>query len=129
MEIGANTTIDRGSNRDTFIGEGTKIDNLVQIAHNCLIGRHCLIAAQSGIAGSTKVGDYAVLGGQVGVADHLTIGDGAMLGSQSGVISDVPPKARWVGFPAQPQREWWRGMAALRRLARRDRSGDRENEA
>ncbi len=128
VEIGANTAIDRGSTRDTFIGEGTKIDNLVQIAHNCLIGRHCLIAAQTGIAGSAKVGDYAVLGGQVGVADHLTIGNGAMLGSQSGVISDVPPKARWVGFPAQPQREWWRGMAALRRLARRDRSGKRENE-
>ena len=128
VEIGANTAIDRGSNRDTFIGEGTKIDNLVQIAHNCLIGRHCLIAAQTGIAGSAKVGDYVVLGGQVGVADHLTIGDGAMLGSQSGVISDVPPKARWIGFPAQPQREWWRGMAVLRRLARRDRSGGRENE-
>jgi UDP-3-O-[3-hydroxymyristoyl] glucosamine N-acyltransferase len=128
VEIGANTTIDRGSNRDTIIGEGTKIDNLVQIGHNCLIGRHCLIVSQVGISGSVKVGDYAVLAGQVGVRDHVTIGAGAVIGGQGGVISDVPPKARWVGFPAQPQREWWRSMAALRRLGRGTRAGDRENE-
>ena len=128
VEIGANTTIDRGSTRDTIIGEGTKIDNLVQIGHNCLVGRHCLIVSQTGISGSVKVGDYVVLGGQVGIADHVTIGDGAMLAARTGVISDVPAKARWGGFPAQPQREWWRGMAALRRLARRNPAGDRETE-
>jgi UDP-3-O-[3-hydroxymyristoyl] glucosamine N-acyltransferase len=128
VEIGANTTIDRGSTRDTIIGEGTKIDNLVQIGHNCLIGRHCLIVSQTGISGSVKVGDYVVLAGQVGVRDHVTIGDGAVIGAQGGVISDVPPKARWVGFPAQPQREWWKGMAALRQIARRNRSSDRESD-
>ena len=79
VEIGANSTIDRGSSRDTIIGEGTKIDNLVQIGHNCLIGRHCIIVSQTGISGSCKVGDYVMMGGQVGIADHLTIGDGAML--------------------------------------------------
>jgi UDP-3-O-[3-hydroxymyristoyl] glucosamine N-acyltransferase len=124
VEIGANTTIDRGSNRDTMIGEGTKIDNLVQIGHNCLIGRHCLIASQTGISGSVAVGDFAVLGGQVGVADHVTIGAGAMLAGRTGVISDVPAKARWAGFPAQPVREWWRGMAAVRRFARGQKAGE-----
>jgi UDP-3-O-[3-hydroxymyristoyl] glucosamine N-acyltransferase len=128
VEIGANTTIDRGSTRDTIIGEGTKIDNLVQIGHNCLIGRHCLIVSQVGISGSVTVGDYAVLAGQVGLVDHVTIGAGAVIGAQSGVMSDVPPKARWIGSPAQPQRDWWRGVAILRRLARGDRACDRENE-
>jgi UDP-3-O-[3-hydroxymyristoyl] glucosamine N-acyltransferase len=128
VEIGANTAIDRGSSRDTVIGEGTKIDNLVQIAHNCTIGRHCLIAAQVGISGSVKVGDFVVLAGQAGIPDHVTIGDGAVIGAQSGVISDVPAKARWVGFPAQPAREWWRGMAALRKMARGAGRGDLEGE-
>ena len=85
VEIGANTTIDRGSTRDTVIGEGTKIDNLVQIAHNVSIGRHCLIAGQTGISGSSQVGDFVMMGGQVGLADHVTVGAGAMLGAQSGV--------------------------------------------
>jgi UDP-3-O-[3-hydroxymyristoyl] glucosamine N-acyltransferase len=128
VEIGANTTIDRGATRDTFIGEGTKIDNLVHIAHNCSIGRHCLIAAQTGLAGSVTVGDFVAMGGQVGVGDHIAIGNGAVLGARSGVISDVPAKARWVGFPAQPVREWWRGMAAVRRLARGVGKDDREDE-
>jgi UDP-3-O-[3-hydroxymyristoyl] glucosamine N-acyltransferase len=123
VEIGANTTIDRGSNRDTIIGEGTKIDNLVQIGHNCLIGRHCVIVSQTGISGSVNVGDFAVLGGQVGIADHVTIGAGAMLAARTGVISDVPARARWAGFPAQPVREWWRGMAAVRRLGRGQKAG------
>ena len=123
VEIGANTTIDRGSTRDTIIGEGTKIDNLVQIAHNVRIGRHCLIAGQVGISGSAMVGDFVMLGGKVGIADHVTIGNGAKLGAQSGVMHDVPPGARWLGSPAQPMRDFMKGVAVLRRLARGD---DRE---
>jgi UDP-3-O-[3-hydroxymyristoyl] glucosamine N-acyltransferase len=118
VEIGANSAIDRGSSRDTIIGEGTKIDNLVQIAHNCTIGRHCIIVAQTGISGSCIVGDYVMMGGQVGIADHFTIGDRAMLAARSGVITDVPAGARYNGWPAQPAREWLRGVAFLRRMAR-----------
>ena len=98
VEIGANTTIDRGSTRDTVIGEGTKIDNLVQIAHNCSIGRHCLIASQTGISGSSKVGDFVMMGGQVGFADHVTIGDRAMLGARAGVMSTFPPAPAGSAF-------------------------------
>jgi UDP-3-O-[3-hydroxymyristoyl] glucosamine N-acyltransferase len=126
VEIGANTTIDRGSTRDTIIGEGTKIDNLVQIAHNVTIGRHCLIAGQVGISGSARVGDFVMLGGKVGIADHVTIGAGASLGAQSGVMADVPAGARWIGSPAQPVRDFMKGVAMLRRLAR---GGKHEGEA
>jgi UDP-3-O-[3-hydroxymyristoyl] glucosamine N-acyltransferase len=126
VEIGANTTIDRGSTRDTVIGEGTKIDNLVQIAHNVSIGRHCLIAGQVGISGSVKLGDFVMLGGKVGIADHVTIGAGASLGAQSGVMADVPAGARWIGSPAQPVRDFMKGVAVLRRLAR---GGKGEGEA
>jgi len=118
VEIGANATIDRGSTRDTVIGEGTKIDNLVQIAHNVSIGRNCLIAGQTGISGSVNVGDFVMMGGKVGIADHVTIGAGATLGAQSGVMADVPAGARWLGSPAQPVRDFMKGVAALRRLAR-----------
>ncbi len=90
VEIGANTTVDRGSTRDTVIGEGTKIDNLVQIAHNVTIGRHCLIAGQAGISGSVVLGDFVMLGGQVGIADHVSVGSRAQLGAQSGAMHDVP---------------------------------------
>jgi UDP-3-O-[3-hydroxymyristoyl] glucosamine N-acyltransferase len=121
VEIGANTTIDRGATRDTVIGEGTKIDNLVQIGHNVSIGRHCLIVSQVGISGSVTVGDYAVLGGQVGVADHITIGEGAMIGARAGVMSNIPAGGRWVGYPAEPVIEWKRGIATVRRLVRRGR--------
>jgi len=127
IEIGANTTIDRGATRDTVIGEGTKIDNLVQIGHNCSIGRHCLIVSQVGISGSVTVGDFAVLAGQVGIADHLTIGEGAVLGAKSGLMSDVPAGARWAGYPAKPAIDWKRGEAVLRRLVRRGR-GSRKDE-
>ena len=126
VEIGANATIDRGSTRDTIIGEGTKIDNLVQIAHNVSIGRHCLIAGQVGISGSARVGDFVMLGGKVGIADHVTVGAGASLGAQSGVMADVPAGARWIGSPAQPVRDFMKGVAVLRRLAR---GGQREGEA
>ncbi|HXW41864.1 MAG TPA: UDP-3-O-(3-hydroxymyristoyl)glucosamine N-acyltransferase [Xanthobacteraceae bacterium] len=128
VEIGANTTIDRGATRDTVIGEGTKIDNLVQIGHNCSIGRHCLIVAQVGISGSVTVGDFAVLAGQVGIADHLTIGAGAVIGGRAGIMSNVPAGARWAGFPAEPALQWKRGIATLRRLARRGRKSEEEQE-
>jgi UDP-3-O-[3-hydroxymyristoyl] glucosamine N-acyltransferase len=121
IEIGANTTIDRGATRDTVIGEGTKIDNLVQIGHNVSIGRHCLIVSQVGISGSVTVGDYAMLGGQAGVADHITIGEGAMVGARAGVMTNIPPGGRWVGYPAEPAIEWKRGIATVRRLVRRGR--------
>ena len=124
VEIGANTTIDRGATRDTVIGEGTKIDNLVQIGHNVSIGRHCLIAAQVGISGSTAVGDFTMLGGQAGVADHITIGAGAMIGARAGVMSNVPPGARLLGYPAEPAIEWKRGVATLRRLVRSNRKAN-----
>ena len=90
VEIGANTTIDRGGNGDTVIGEGTKIDNLVQIGHNCMIGRHCIIVSECGLSGGVVLGDHVMLGGQVGIADHLTIGEGAVIAAKSGVVSDVP---------------------------------------
>lgn len=117
VEIGANTTVDRGASRDTVIGEGTKIDNLVQIAHNVVIGRHCVIVAQVGISGSSTLEDYVVLGGQVGVVGHVRIGMGAQIAATSNVNSDVPPGARWGGTPAKPVREWFREVTALKMLA------------
>src|SRR5215813_8674423 len=129
VEIGANTTIDRGATRDTIIGEGTKIDNLVQIGHNVCIGRHCLIVSQVGISGSVTVGDYAMLGGQVGIAGHLTIGEGAMLGARAGVMSHIPAGERWGGYPAEPAIDWKRGQAMLRRLVRRDKAARKAGSA
>ncbi len=116
VEIGANTTIDRGSIDDTVVGAGTKIDNLVQIGHNVRVGRLCLLMSQVGLAGSTRVGDGVILAGQVGVAGHVGIGDGARLGAQAGVISDVPPGETWSGYPARPHREQLRSQAALLKL-------------
>ncbi|WP_332689780.1 UDP-3-O-(3-hydroxymyristoyl)glucosamine N-acyltransferase [Bosea sp. (in: a-proteobacteria)] len=116
VEIGANSCIDRGASRDTVIGEGTKIDNLVQIGHNCVIGRHCVIVSQVGIAGSTTLEDFVVLGGQVGLAGHLTVGMGAQVAAQSGVAGDVPRGARYGGSPAQPALSWARELALLKQL-------------
>ena len=116
VEIGANTTIDRGSIDDTVIGAGTKIDNLVQIAHNVRIGRLCLIMAQVGIAGSVQVEDGCVLGGQVGISGHHVIGTGARLAAQAGVFGDVPAGETWSGYPARPHREALRAQAAMFRL-------------
>jgi UDP-3-O-[3-hydroxymyristoyl] glucosamine N-acyltransferase len=119
VEIGANTTVDRGANRDTVIGEGTKIDNLVQIAHNVVIGRHCIIVSQVGISGSATLEDYVALGGQVGVIGHVRIGAGAQIAATSNVNGDVPPGARWGGTPAKPLREWFREVTAVKMLASR----------
>jgi UDP-3-O-[3-hydroxymyristoyl] glucosamine N-acyltransferase len=101
VEIGANTTIDRATLGETYIGDDTKIDNLVHIAHNCYIGKKCYIAAQTGIAGSTRVGDFVMMGGQVGIADHITIGDGAILLAQSGISHNIKPKEMVFGTPAR----------------------------
>ena len=117
VEIGAGATIDRGANRDTVIGEGTKIDNLVQIGHNVVIGRHCVLVSQSGVSGSTVIGDFAALGGQAGLTGHLKIGAGAQIAAQAGVMSDVPAGERWGGAPAKPLREFFREVAAIRKLA------------
>ncbi|MEX2128747.1 MAG: UDP-3-O-(3-hydroxymyristoyl)glucosamine N-acyltransferase [Xanthobacteraceae bacterium] len=117
VEIGAGTTIDRGAGRDTMIGEGTKIDNQVQIAHNVTIGRHCIIVSMVGISGSVKIGDYVMMGGQSGVSEHVTIGDAAKIAAGAGVIKDVPPGAAMLGQPARPMREALKTMAALNRLA------------
>jgi UDP-3-O-[3-hydroxymyristoyl] glucosamine N-acyltransferase len=128
VEVGANTTIDRGANRDTVIGEGTKIDNLVQIAHNVVIGRHCIVVAQTGISGSVTLEDFVVLAARVGTNNHVTIGEGAQIAAISIVNDDVPPGAKWGGTPAKPVRQWFREMKTLERLARsgddKDKSGD-----
>ena len=119
VEIGAGTTIDRGANRDTVIGEGTKIDNLVQIGHNVSIGRHCIIVSQCGISGSVVIEDRVILAGQVGLPDNVTIGEGAVIGAKSGVISDVPPGEKWFGYPAMRGREFLRSLTTLHRWVRR----------
>jgi UDP-3-O-[3-hydroxymyristoyl] glucosamine N-acyltransferase len=116
VEVGANTTIDRGAYGPTIIGAGTKIDNLVMIAHNCRLGKHNLICSQVGIAGSTTTGDYVVMAGQVGVRDHVHIGEHAVLGAKSGVPNDVPAGAQVLGIPAIPLREQKLRFAILARL-------------
>jgi UDP-3-O-[3-hydroxymyristoyl] glucosamine N-acyltransferase len=118
VEIGAGTTIDRGSLRDTVIGEGTKIDNQVQIGHNVTIGRHCLLAAQIGLAGSLTIGDNVALGAKVGINNHLHIGDGAQVTAMSAVKDDIPPNGRWGGHFAKPTKQWFREIVAVERLAR-----------
>lgn len=127
VEIGANTTIDRGALKDTIIGEGTKIDNLVQIGHNVIVGRHCIIVSQSGISGSTEIGDFVVIGGQAGLVGHIKVGAGAQIGGASHPTHDVPAGARYFGTPARPFRESAREIAALRRLAARSAKDEPES--
>jgi len=119
VEIGANTTIDRGALGDTVIGSGTKIDNLVQIAHNVVVGEHCVIVAQSGIAGSAALGHHVVFGGQCAVNGHVTIGSGARLAARTGAIGDLDGDTDYGGAPAVPAQEWRRQLVAIRRLGRR----------
>jgi UDP-3-O-[3-hydroxymyristoyl] glucosamine N-acyltransferase len=119
VEIGANTTIDRGATRDTVIGAGTMIDNLVQIGHNVQIGRGCVLVSQVGISGSTRLGDRVMIGGQGGLIGHLTIGSGARIGAQAGVMRDVAPGETVLGAPALPMKEFFRQVAALQRLAKK----------
>jgi UDP-3-O-[3-hydroxymyristoyl] glucosamine N-acyltransferase len=116
VEVGANTTIDRGSIGDTVIGRGSKIDNLVQIGHNCRLGRSVIVVSQAGISGSTRIGDGAVLGGQSGFQGHIEVGAGARVGAQAGVTASVAPGETVSGYPARPHREAMRAQAAVFRL-------------
>jgi UDP-3-O-[3-hydroxymyristoyl] glucosamine N-acyltransferase len=131
VEIGANSTIDRGALADTVIGEGTKIDNLVQIGHNTRIGRRCIIVSFVGISGSCEVGDHVVIGGQVGVGDHLKIGPGAYIAARSGVSRSLEGGRIYGGFPARPIEQWRREVGVISRLAKErqtknERAGDGE---
>ena len=116
VEIGANVTVDRGALGPTIIGRGTKIDNLVQIAHNVIIGENCLIVSQVGIAGSTRIGNYVILAGQAGIAGHLKIGNRVSVAAQSGVMNNIPDGEKWLWTPAQPDRQAKRQMIALQQL-------------
>jgi UDP-3-O-[3-hydroxymyristoyl] glucosamine N-acyltransferase len=116
VEIGAGVTIDRGALGSTIIGKGTKIDNLVQVAHNVEIGEYSLLVAQSGVAGSAKLGNYVVIAGQSGISGHLKIGNQVIIGAKSGVMNDIPDGEKWLGAPAQPDKQAKRQIIAIQLL-------------
>jgi len=126
VEVGANSTIDRGSTQDTVIGAGSRLDNLVMIGHNVRLGRCCVVVALAGISGSTVLEDFVVVAAQAGFAGHLKVGRGARIGAQAGVMADVPAGADVVGSPAEPVRDFFRGVATLRKLSRRPKNGRNE---
>ncbi len=128
VEVGANSTIDRGSTQDTVIGAGSRLDNLVMIGHNVRLGRCCVVVAQAGISGSTVLEDFAVVAAQAGLAGHLWIGRGARIGAQAGVMANLPAGAEVVGSPAEPVRDFFRGVATLRKLARRPKNAGTQSE-
>ncbi len=123
VQVGANSTIDRGSAQDTVIGAGSRLDNLVQIGHNVRLGRCCVVVAQAGISGSTELEDFVVVAAQAGLTGHLRIGRQARIGAQAGVMADVPPGQDVVGSPSQPVRAFFRQVAILRRMDRERSSG------
>ncbi|MFZ1814464.1 MAG: UDP-3-O-(3-hydroxymyristoyl)glucosamine N-acyltransferase [Rhizobiaceae bacterium] len=128
VEIGANATVDRGANRDTVIGEGTKIDNLVQIGHNVVIGRHCVIVGLAGVAGSATLGDYVVVAGQTGIVGHIKVGDGCQIGGGSGLTYDLDPGSKVMGYPAQPIRDWVKMNMILKDMVANSKSGGKQQE-
>jgi len=123
VEIGANTTIDRGSASDTVVGAGSRLDNLVQIGHNVRLGRGCILVAQAGVAGSSVLDDHVVVAGQAGIAGHLHLGEGAQVGAGAGVIRDVAPGERVAGYPAMPVKEFFRLVAIMRRMLKQRTDG------
>jgi UDP-3-O-[3-hydroxymyristoyl] glucosamine N-acyltransferase len=126
VEVGANSTVDRGSAADTVIGAGSRLDNLVQIGHNVRMGRCCVVVAQAGISGSTVLEDFVVIAAQAGLTGHLRIGQKARIGAQAGVMSDVGAGLDVIGSPSQPVREFFRGVATLRKLVRAQRQVNRD---
>jgi UDP-3-O-[3-hydroxymyristoyl] glucosamine N-acyltransferase len=126
-EVGANATVDRGTLGDTVIGMGSWIDNLVQIAHNVKIGKACIIAAQTGISGSTQIGNYVAIGGQAGFAGHLKVGDMARIAAKSGVTRDVPAKEEWMGYPAMPMKQYLRQVATLNQIITKKPKGSQDD--
>ncbi len=129
VTIGSGTCIDRGAIGDTTVGENSKIDNMVQIGHNVVVGRNCVLAAHTGVSGSVVIGDGCQLGGRAGVADHITIGAGARIAAAAGVMRNVPPGESWGGYPAKPVKRWLRETALLAQLVRRRNEGiDRDDQ-
>ncbi|MCZ7586978.1 MAG: UDP-3-O-(3-hydroxymyristoyl)glucosamine N-acyltransferase [Deltaproteobacteria bacterium] len=118
VEIGANACVDRATVGRTVVGEGTKIDNLVQVAHNCVIGKHCVLVSQVGLAGSVRLGDYCILGARAGVADNVEVGAGSMVAGMSGVNCDLPPESKVGGLPAYNHIDWKRNLVHERHLHR-----------